>query len=102
MKQTFSLGKMLGDPQVTLNAAMELADRYKDDSKMFSTVTRLLWANGIGMRKLPNGIVVAHWKSNPLVDDILNADLGQLPEFLTDEEYGVRLLAMHRLNLLTG
>lgn len=93
----FNLGKIVSDTQIRLNAAMDLVGRYKDDLERFDTVIEYLKVYGIGVRKLSNGIAVVYWIDDERVDNILNANLAELPEFLTDEEYEVRLLAVHRL-----
>lgn len=90
------------DAAVLLTAARELVDLHKDDPKTFDAVMKYIKTYGIDVRKLSNGAAVAFWIDDKRIDTILSARVRELPEFLADEEYGVRLLAMHRLNLLTG
>jgi len=91
-----NLGKVVSDTY----ARLKLASRYKDDIKMSSMVTECLKAYGIGIRKLSNGTAVVYYVDDTRVDNIFDADLAELPEFLTDGDYEVRLLAMHRLDEL--
>jgi len=105
MKQRFNVGRkaaqILNDTSSVLDAAMELVGRHKDDDpKTFNTVIEYLKVYGIGARKLSNGIAVVYWVDDDRVDVILGASLAELPELLTNENYEVRLLAVHRLEEL--
>lgn len=79
---------------------MEMISRHKDDPETLPQVVEYLDVYGIDMRTLSNGIVVVYWCDDEKADEILSASLKELPEFLTDEDYGIRLLAVHRLEEL--
>lgn len=101
MKQRFNVGDILGDTQGVLDAAMEMVGRHKDDDpKTFKVLIEYLKMYGISVRKLSNGIAVVFWLDDDRADAVLGATLEELPEFLTNEDYGVRLLAVHRLEEL--
>lgn len=100
MKLRRNLGKMLGDTEAVLNASMDILKRYNDNPKTFDIAIGLLKVYGVSARKLSNGTTVVFWLDDERVDDILSASLGELPEFLVNEDYEVRLLAMYRLEEL--
>ena len=92
-----NLGKVVNDTRATFD---KLTGLHRYCAKMSSITIEHLKVYGICVRKLSNGTAVVYWVDDKRVDNILDADFAELPEFLTDGDYKVRLLAMHRLNEL--
>ena len=92
-----NLGKVVSDTRTTFD---KLTGLHKDGAKMSSITIEYLKVYGICVRKLSNGTVVVYWVDDDRVDNILDAAFAELPEFLTDGDYEVRLLAMYRLDEL--
>lgn len=72
----------------------------KYDSSTLALVKEYLQEQGVFIRELSDGLILIHQVSDPMVTVILNAGLGELPEFLTSEDRQVRLLAKWRLDTL--
>ena len=100
LPQRFNLGKLVSDTESTLKASMKMVGRYKDDEYSFGILVAYLKVYGICVRELSNGIAVVYWTDDERADVVLEASLAELPEFLTDDDYSVRLLAVHRLEEL--
>lgn len=86
--------------QDQIDVVCDLVSRYKNDESTSGTLREFLQPLGIGVRKISEEVTIVYWLGDPRVKTILTASLKNLPEFLTSEDFEVRLLATHRLEEL--
>lgn len=73
----------------------------KYDSITRAIVEEYLHAQGVRVWEFSDGLILIHRVSDPMVAVILHAGLGELPEFLANENSEVRALAKWKLDALT-
>lgn len=102
-KKGFDIGRItrvLAPAQDTIYAATTIAEYYKDDPKTLATVKAYLRSLGINVYQPSENVTIVCWNND--LEEVLATDLGMLPEYLSNEDIGVRKLAKWKLGTLTG
>jgi len=67
-----------------------------------ATLDRIELPHNIACRKVLDGFTIVFWEGDPIIKELIDAKLEELPEFLACEDEEIREFARVKLELLTN